>query len=116
MVSGLLSMMAVLVHIHTLVAGKGSFHYSLTNNCDLSLCSNHSDRERGSLAITKHLVIRFAQFLDGGYLEPCVRLPFCQLSQALEEYQSQGTLLPTFTSIFFNTKEEAIIQNGVQLT
>lgn len=34
--SVLLSIIAVLIHIHSLVVGKGSFYYNLTNSCDLS--------------------------------------------------------------------------------
>lgn len=59
--------MAVLIHIHSLALGKGFFSYNLTNSCDLPWYSNHSDRERGPTAVSKHLVICFAQFLAEGY-------------------------------------------------
>lgn len=118
--SVLFSTVAVLIHIPSLALGKGFFYYNLTNSCDLPLCSNRSDRERGPTAVSKHLVICFAQFLAEGYLEPCRRLPFCQLSQARDsgweaKCQNQGTLLPTSASIS-STEEEATIQDGVQLT
>lgn len=34
------SVVAVLIHIHSLASGNGSFYYILTNSCDLSLIEN----------------------------------------------------------------------------